>query len=501
MTPSNIRLLEGIRDKTVELGIRLRGDTHAEIVDDIHLMLDELFKRHDFSFYKESYEKVRCLIEEGNKLLVSRADAELVKKINDLLALSPCTLDQDWNSEKIGREFGIMIKVLNEVIDSLTSESEEGITPYLDSVCQWEAEQVKSRVSHAQSASHDSPAFNLTPERMCQYLKHRFPEWKDIKVTRLHKLPGGFSKTTVFFETNDQVNGKQSLVMRAEKQYTPFHMDGADIRNEFYVLKFVHQSGIKVAEPLWLEEDESILGMRFLVSKSMEGEVYGSVNQGSVALSMDTIRDVVEGLVSILRTRLDPCNEFLQQSHLKKWLQYSTMSEFTREFVKYWHRMSIKNNIGASPIFTRGINWLLNNVPECDDPPMLVHGDYSLHNILIKEGQLNAILDWEAVHVGDPADGFKYFTMALSHVIASDKLMEMYHELGGPYISEYRLRYFDVLAILKSIITGYGGLSSIESDRSVDPKVANVGYRIAPVMLQLFNDAIARAESAKALES
>lgn len=42
-------------------------------------------------------------------------------------------------------------------------------------------------------------------------------------------------------------------------------------------------------------------------------------------------------------------------------------------------------------------------LPEWDGPPVWVHGDVAAGNLLVSDGRLRAVIDWEGLAVGDPA--------------------------------------------------------------------------------------------------
>src|SRR5262249_13737108 len=55
-----------------------------------------------------------------------------------------------------------------------------------------------------------------------------------------------------------------------------------------------------------------------------------------------------------------------------------------------------------SRIMNRVIEYLRNNIP-ADGPPTLVHNDFKLDNIMLRDPEhVEAVLDWEMTTVGDP---------------------------------------------------------------------------------------------------
>jgi aminoglycoside phosphotransferase (APT) family kinase protein len=55
---------------------------------------------------------------------------------------------------------------------------------------------------------------------------------------------------------------------------------------------------------------------------------------------------------------------------------------------------------GDRPILALAIKWCEDHLPG-PAPPVLVHGDFRMGNIMVGEGGVAAILDWELAHIGD----------------------------------------------------------------------------------------------------
>ncbi len=61
------------------------------------------------------------------------------------------------------------------------------------------------------------------------------------------------------------------------------------------------------------------------------------------------------------------------------------------------------DDLGApNPALRYGMWWLVENRPAAVPDLALVHGDFRLGNLLIEDGTLNAVVDWELSHLGDP---------------------------------------------------------------------------------------------------
>jgi aminoglycoside phosphotransferase (APT) family kinase protein len=65
------------------------------------------------------------------------------------------------------------------------------------------------------------------------------------------------------------------------------------------------------------------------------------------------------------------------------------------------------------PAIRWGINELRRNPPSAPQDLALVHADFRNGNILIDDGQLTAVLDWELAHVGDPMEDLAWMCLRM----------------------------------------------------------------------------------------
>ncbi len=74
---------------------------------------------------------------------------------------------------------------------------------------------------------------------------------------------------------------------------------------------------------------------------------------------------------------------------------------------------SIDNLPTRHPTIRLGINWLRRNKPPPPPDRALVHADFRNGNMLVHEGRLNAMLDWELAHVGDPMEDLAWICVRM----------------------------------------------------------------------------------------
>jgi aminoglycoside phosphotransferase (APT) family kinase protein len=67
---------------------------------------------------------------------------------------------------------------------------------------------------------------------------------------------------------------------------------------------------------------------------------------------------------------------------------------------------------GDRPILALAIRWLEDNLP-APVPPVLVHGDFRMGNLMVDSDGLAAVLDWEIAHMGDAHEDLAYGCMTV----------------------------------------------------------------------------------------
>ncbi len=138
------------------------------------------------------------------------------------------------------------------------------------------------------------------------------------------------------------------------------------------------------------------------------------------------------------------------------------------------------------PAFELGLRWLEENRPP-EAQPCVVHGDLRLGNLLVDDGGLRAVLDWELAHLGDPLEDLGWFcvrawrfgsTLPAGGVATREELVQAYEAASGQPVDLGALRWWEVLGTLRwgviCIMQAWGHLSG--AVRSVE--LASIGRRV-----------------------
>jgi aminoglycoside phosphotransferase (APT) family kinase protein len=131
--------------------------------------------------------------------------------------------------------------------------------------------------------------------------------------------------------------------------------------------------------------------------------------------------------------------------------------------------------------------WLRNNI-DCVEPrETLVHNDMVFHNILAEGDELTAILDWEQISIGHPAEDLGYCYPVVTSRVDWNEFLDAYYGAGGPRISARQIDYFALRAVLRlMILVLIGGRNGFEEGRGQDVLLASAGAYFSQRLLRRF---------------
>jgi aminoglycoside phosphotransferase (APT) family kinase protein len=163
----------------------------------------------------------------------------------------------------------------------------------------------------------------------------------------------------------------------------------------------------------------------------------------------------------------------------------------------------------ASPVFEMALQALEAEQPP-DRGPVLVHGDLRLGNLIVGPEGLRAVIDWERVHVGNPAEDLgwlcvKAWRFGAGAPVAGlgprEELLAAYRAAGGADISLDELRWWETLGTLRWGVICMAQAQAHLSGAHRSVELAAIGRRVAEQewdLLQiLMPDAAAEAAASR----
>jgi aminoglycoside phosphotransferase (APT) family kinase protein len=345
--------------------------------------------------------------------------------------------EEQWRQNLVTLEQALVAVAAADEVSEVTRHSLAGI------MGRWEAKDLQEHMNTPDRMEEsDTSATDIDTDQWQSYLRERFSE-ADLIVTEFKSLSGGFGKQTILFSASGKaLDG--DYVIRRDYTSDGLENDCHTVDKEYAVIRAVHASGFPAPDALWLDTDHPQLpGGDFIVMRRSPGETGGTVFSSHQAVSeklVDTLALACAQLHSL--PPLTSLGNLTSSICLKSW-QNSTQ-EVVHEYIDEWYRMYLSSDHTPSPALACLYGWLLDNIPQVDGNPVLLHGDIGFQNMLLVKGDLSCLVDWEFVHVGDPAEDLAYIKNTLGHLLDWDRFMTSYTRESGFDIDEKRLRYFQI---------------------------------------------------------
>ena len=276
------------------------------------------------------------------------------------------------------------------------------------------------------------------------------------KIKAIEQFKGGQSNPTYKIITESK-----NLVLR-RKPPGKLLPSAHAVDREYKVITALYETDVPVPKTYGLCENDDVAGTAFFVMDFLDGDLFWD--------------PMIPSMTNTDRTEIyKNKNKTLAKLHSVDYKKigledYGKPGNYVARQVSRWskqYRASETDNIEA---MNNLIDWLPKNIPD-DDETTIVHGDYRLDNMILKNNEVIGILDWELSTLGHPIADFSYHCLSwrtqeafwdqakLKELgIPSEKeYMEMYCENSGKDLSknwEFYMAFnmFKIAGILQGIL-------------------------------------------------
>src|SRR5438093_7761811 len=234
---------------------------------------------------------------------------------------------------------------------------------------------------------------------------------REVELSEPLLLAGGASKEAWAVDAD----GERLLVRRAAGGV--IHRHTLSLEDEFAVLQAAHETGVKVPRPYGYIAD--LAGREAFVMARLEGETIGrrivrkeELEQARGLLPVQMADELAK--IHAIPARRVP---FLVEARLERMVEEL-------------------DEVGEPhPAIELGLWWLREHRPPPRDP-VVVHGDYRVGNLVVREDGLAGVLDWEFAHLDDPVRDLAFALVRAWRFGVPEK------RLGGvgpvaPYLDRY----------------------------------------------------------------
>ncbi|CAN5411089.1 phosphotransferase family protein [soil metagenome] len=278
-------------------------------------------------------------------------------------------------------------------------------------------------------------------------------------IGHLTRLSGGASRETWRFTADGR-----SLVVQLQRAG-----DERDMGLEASVLRAVASSGTPVADLVASGVTGS--GISYIVSAAVEGETIARKILRDDRFA--TARDRLPEQLGVALARLHA----VEPDGVDGLAEMDQLAQY-REVLDAFDR--------PHPTFELAFRWLSEHRP----PPTrrtLVHGDFRLGNVIVDDGGLRAVLDWELAHAGDPMEDLGWLCARAWRFGGPGPVAGLgsYEQLFSAYEAESGLRvdpdvahWWEVLGSMKWGIMCIGQAETHLSGQVRSHELAAIGRRV-----------------------
>ena len=206
------------------------------------------------------------------------------------------------------------------------------------------------------------------------------------------------------------------------------------VDREYKVITALYNTDVPVPKTYGLCEDEDVAGTTFFMMDCLDGDIYWDPMLPSLSK---------EKRIKVYKNKNKTLAALHSIDYQKIGLQdYGKPGNYVARQVSRWskqYRASETDNIDA---MNNLIEWLPKNIPD-DDETSIVHGDYRLDNMIMRDQEVIGVLDWELSTLGHPIADFCYhcLTWRTENVFYDFPKLK---ELGVPNEIEYRDMYSEM---------------------------------------------------------
>jgi aminoglycoside phosphotransferase (APT) family kinase protein len=245
------------------------------------------------------------------------------------------------------------------------------------------------------------------------------------KINSIEQFKGGQSNPTYKIITE-----YKSLVLR-RKPPGKLLPSAHAVDREYKVMTALYETDVPVPRTYGLCEDDDIAGTSFFVMDFLDGDLFWD--------------PMIPSLSNKDRTEIyQNKNKTLAQLHSVDYKKigledYGKPGNYVARQVSRWSKQYRASETDDIEAMNNLIEWLPKNIPD-DDETSIVHGDYRLDNMILKNNNVMGILDWELSTLGHPIADFSYHCLSWRTQEAFWDQARL-KELGVPSEKEYMNMY------------------------------------------------------------
>lgn len=307
-----------------------------------------------------------------------------------------------------------------------------------------------------------------------------------VRVQNATPLAGGASRESWKLDTIINDGTAQPLVLRKDLP-TTMNADALTRAQEYRLMAFAHDHGVKLAQVRWLCDDPAVLGLPFFIMDYVAGV--------SIGRKVMTQPDLAEARLALPQQMA----EQLARIHALDLLQNPDFDFLQRPIDETPSALAVRTTYALldqlqvnSPALEFALRWCDLQQPDSERITFL-HGDFRIGNLLVDQQGLAAVIDWEFAHIGDPAEEIGYLCMRdwrfggahrAAGLIDREDFLKLYTQYSGFSIDPVTADWWEVVGNIRWAAICLSQAQRHLSGEEPSVELASLGRRSSEMQLE-----------------
>ena len=392
--------------------------------------------------------------------------------------------------------FGELTKKLTELANALSHssidpEQREGL---LIRAAEWELTAHNKLLSLGPTTTAGTSEGDPLPRAALEtFIQSRHPDGDKVRVTSFDRVPGGYGKQTWAVDIEDAAARKRPLIVRKLGRVSLSTHKSFDLDREFHLLTAVNRTGFPAPRPLWLGTQVPGVDAAFYLMERLPGKPPGSLIGGSNQFEDRFVLEWAEVLARLHTITPESMRDYLQQYDGTNLLS-ETVEQTYRRYVADWHAYAEREQHLPSPALVYLFDWLQRNVPQDQNRPVMIHGDFGVHNMLAENGHVTGVVDWEMACFGSPVMDLAYVKPEVEKHMEWSRFVAHYVKCSGRDIDLSAIPYYDAYISMRGTLSLNMGTRLIQEGRIREPRFAMFELGITAYFMKMGLAGVAKAK-------
>ena len=342
---------------------------------------------------------------------------------------------------------------------------------------------------------------NDLTQRFARFLEANIAGASEVVVERMDRIHGGASRETYRCKVRYRQSGREverGLILRRDPQSSLIETER---QTEYGAYRAFADSGVPVPAALFLETDSQWLERPFFVMEEVSGSAASPFQPDPYAPHAERIGEqfwTILGRIASADWRANGLDEILTPP---------AAADCWRRELEHWEKIIDDDEMEPQPIVRAAIRWLRRNPPPPAQRISVVHGDYRSGNFLFDSaGKIQAILDWEMCHLGDPLEDLAWAVDPLwaagdatrpAQLVSRARALELWESSSGLRLDAKAFAWWEIFAHVKGLAIWISSSKEYATGANSDPIFLVSGWLCTERHNRILLDKLERPQAPK----